>query len=393
MISVQDALAHIRSNRPTPKAETVAITKAMGRVLTQDVTSRIDMPPFSASNMDGYAVSDCQIGDELVIIGESAAGHPFDRNVTNGTAVHISTGAMMPTGADRVLIREHTNRDGSSVLVKSAPKDGKHVRTPASDFAVGTHLLKSGHCLSAADLTLLVAAGHIAVEVNRKPKLAIFSTGDELRPLGETLAKGEIYAANNIGLKPLLESWGAEVTDFGIVPDTQGAAAALLPSLAAYDIIAPMGGASIGDHDHMRPSFSTAGFEMLFETVAIRPGKPSWMGRKADKIVFGLPGNPASAFVCAHLFLRPLLGLDTQFLEVALDEPLEENGPRETYLRARALICQGQIRVTPETEQESFRLCPQSNANALVRVPALGGPYKPGDVLDTILIGELAAMR
>ena len=391
MISVQDALALIRSHRPTPTAETVVIAEAMGRVVTRGVIARMDMPPFAASNMDGYAVSDCQTGDKLEVIGESSAGHPFLGTVTHGEAVRISTGAMMPHGGDRVLIQEHAERDNGFIIVKNAPRAGKHVRATASDFAVGAPLLKPGHRLTPADLTLISAAGHTTIEVQRKPKLAIFSTGDELQPAGKPLSEGEIYAANTIGLKPLLESWGAEVTDYGILRDTAEAVADLLPHLSTYDIIVPIGGASIGDHDHMRPSFRAAGFEMLFETVAVRPGKPSWMGKTANQITFGLPGNPASAFVCAHLFLRPLFGLETQLLQATLSNSLEENGPRETYLRARAFITEGQLHVTAEAQQDSFRLRLQSKANALLRVPALDGPYKQGDRLDIMLIGELAA--
>ncbi len=393
MISAQDALAVIESHKPAQKAETLAIADSAGRTLTQDVTAQLDMPPFAAANMDGYAVSACRTGDRLNLIGDAAAGHPFDGQVTPGTAIHISTGAMLPKGADRVLIKENTERGETFVTVKAAPNGGEHARPAASDFSKDAFLLSSGTQLSPADLTLAAASGHAELSVLRKPKIAILSSGDELKPVGTPLKAGEIHAANAVGLTVLLTEWGAEVTDMGILPDTPNAVSEILPRLTDFDIIIPIGGASIGDHDHMRPAFKAAGFDLLFKSVAIRPGKPCWMAEKTGQIVFGLPGNPASAYVCAHLFLRSLVGLPTQTVQAILTHSVEENGPRETYLRAQAAVDAGRIIVTPESGQESFRLRPQSRANALVKLPPLGGPYKQGDLLDIILIGELGPAK
>lgn len=389
MISVQDALAVIDSHKPTPPAERVAIAEAAGRVLAEDLTARNAMPPFASANMDGYAVGACLAGDTLTLIGESAAGHPFSGAVTPGTAIRISTGAMMPEGADRVLMKENAEESGTQITALSAPKAGEHVRPAASDVSVGAPLLSAGANLTPANLTLAAAAGYAALPVRQKLKIAILSSGDELRPVGMPLKSGEIFAANAIGLAALLTAWGAEVTDLGILPDTPNAPANILPELNGFDIIIPIGGASIGDHDHMRPAFEAAEYSVLFSTVAMRPGKPCWMAEKSGQIIFGLPGNPASAFVCAFLFLRPLLSLPTHILQAVLTQPVDENGPRETYLRARAYVEDGQIRVTPENQQESFRLRPQSRANALVKLPPMGGPYRPNDVLDILLIGEL----
>lgn len=389
MISVQDALAHINAVRPTTTVETVAVTEAIGRVLTDDLPALLDMPPFLAANMDGYATSECQSADRMNIIGESAAGHPFAGHVSESQAVRISTGAMLPSGAERVLMQEHVNRIGNEITVKLVSTSEKHVRAAASDFVTGTILLKAGHRLHAGDLTLAAAAGHFQIRVLRKCKVAMFSSGDELQPVGKELPAGQIYAANSVGLKPLLERWGADVTNLGIVKDSPEAISSLLSQVADYDIILPIGGASVGDHDHMRPSFRDAGFQVLFETVAVRPGKPSWMGKKINQIVFGLPGNPASAFVCAHLFLRPVLGIETTFLPASLDNFLEENGARESYLRGQAFIRDGQLCVKVDNPQESFRLRPQSDVNALIKIPPLGGPYLKGDQVKIMLIGEL----
>jgi len=164
----------------------------------------------------------------------------------------------------------------------------------------------------------------------------------------------------------------------------------LLPRLTSFDLVIPIGGASVGDHDHMRPAFMAAGYDMIFERVALRPGKPSWMAGKDQQLVFVLPGNPASSFVCAHLFLRPLLDLKTQLLSARLDGKIEENGPRENYLRGRAFVRDGLIHVSPFPSQDSFRLRPQSDANTLLRIPPMGGPFRSDDLLDIILIGALA---
>ena len=391
MISVQTALSLIESHSPRPMAETVATAEAMGRTLAHDVKAKLSMPPFTASNMDGYALSQIETGDTLEIIGESSAGTPFTGTISQDQAVRIATGAMVPDGADRVLIQEHVIRDGERLTVMTQPKAGEHIRLIGSDFQLGAPLLKANHHLQAPDLTLLAAAGHKKLTVNAKLRCAIFSTGDELSPVGKPLKAGEIYAANAIGLIPLLEGWGADVTDFGILPDDPNVISAQVKKMSDFDIIIPIGGASVGDHDHLRPVFRAAGFDMIFEQVALRPGKPSWMAKNKAQIAFGLPGNPASGFVCAHLFLRTLLGQSPQVLSAKLDGQIEENGPRETYLRGQAKSKDGQIKVTRFPCQDSYRLRPQSAANALVRVPAMGGPYLSGDVMDIILFGTLTA--
>ena len=393
MISVQNALGHIRSVTHAPKSEAVPIGAALGRILAKDVSALIDMPPFITANMDGYAVSTCKAGDSLTVIGESAAGRAFEGSVAPGTAVRVSTGAVMPEGADRVLIQENTHWTDGEISVLRTPENENHVRHAGSDFSAGTNLLSSGHRLRAADLTLLAAAGYAELSVTRNLKVATFSSGDELQTPGTDLQTGNIYAANSIGLKSLLDSWGADVFDFGIVTDKPEAVDRLLPQLTDFDLIVPIGGASVGDHDHMRPAFARAGYDFFFNSVAIRPGKPSWLARKDNQNVLGLPGNPASAFVCAQIFLRPILGLKTSVFQAKLGTPLEENGPRETYLRAIASVKNGQIQIFPGHAQDSFRLRPQSSANALVCVPPMSGPFQIGDLLDVILLDELIAVK
>ncbi len=390
MISVSKALAHIYDHAPSFDVEHLPVNKACDRILAENLAAKIDMPPFPASSMDGYAVRSCASGETLTLIGESAAGNPFHQTVSDGQAVRISTGAVLPKGADRILIQENASLRDNAIAVNASPTLGAHIRPAASDFKIGQNLLPSGTHLSPSHITLCAAANHATLAVRRKPKIALISSGNELRKVGSKLNRGEIIAANAIGLKALLEKWGADVSDAGIVKDDMDSINTCLNSLNAFDIIIPIGGASVGDHDHMRPAFKDAGFEIIFNKVAIKPGKPCWFGNRGTQIVLGLPGNPASALVCAHIFLRSLLGLNTSFTQVSLEKPIEENGPRETYLRGTFHLSKGALTIAPNPVQDSYRLKPQANANALIRVPPLGGPYKIGDLVDIMPFGHQA---
>lgn len=393
MISVQDALKYVRSHRPTLGHEKISIEDALGRMLAEDLISPLNMPPFPAANMDGYAVSSCEPQQRLKIIGDAAAGHPFAGRISHGEAVRISTGAMVPTGADRVLIKENVAAEPEEVSVKIAPRKDAHIRSLGLDFKTGESLLKAGQILNAAQLTICAAAGIANLSVLKKPTLALLSCGDELIAAGLELEAGQIYAANSVGLKALLESWGVEVSFYGPIEDSADSLANIISELSDFDIIVPIGGASIGIHDLMRPSFKATGFDLLFESVALRPGKPCWMGRKETQIVFGLPGNPASTFVCAQIFLRALLGLERPALSAHLTQPIEENGPRETYLRATVEIRNGEIFATPFADQDSYRYRPQAEATALIKLPPMGGPYCSGDRLEILLLSDLAQTK
>lgn len=393
MISVEEALEHIRSNRPELGDELISIQDALGRILSEDVIASLNMPPFTSANMDGYAVADCKARYPLNIIGYSAAGHPFAGKVRMGEAVRISTGAMIPSGADRVLIKENATEGQDKVIVRIAPKKGTHIRPLGSDFKTGETLLKAGQILRVADLTICAAAGITKLLVLKKLTLALLSCGDELVPAEKDLQTGQIYAANTVGLAALLRSWSVEVTIFDPVKDTADSISSVLSKLSNFDIIVPIGGASVGDHDLMRPSFKAAGFKLLFEKVPLRPGKPCWMGRRDEQIVLGLPGNPASVFVCTQIFLRALLNLEIAFLSASLTEPIDENGPRETYLRASTEIRDGNIFVTPFAQQDSYRHRPQAEATALIKLAPMGGPFRSGDKIDILLLGDLAQAR
>lgn len=384
MISVDEALRHIRDHAPIPEVDQVPLREAAGRILAEDVTAKIDMPAFASSSMDGYAIGAEGRERKLKLVGESAAGHPFTGPIGAGEAVRISTGAALPAGADRVVIQENVTRDGDDITLRSHPNSGAWVRAQGSDFRREDLLLKRGIRLSPADLTLAASGHHATLPVKRKLRVALLSNGDELCAIGNERAPGQIIAANHVGLAALLEKWGADVIDLGIVRDRANEITAAISEAADADILVPIGGASLGKHDLMRPASEAAGFKTVFSTIAMRPGKPCWMAAKSKTIVLGLPGNPASALVCAHLFLRPVLGLENSFTAISIDRAMEENGPRETYLRAVLSVKNGDVSVSPLPKQDSFRLRPQSEANALIRVPPMGGPYKAGDRLDVM---------
>lgn len=384
MISVDEALRHIRDHAPIPELEQVPLREAAGRILAEDITAKIDMPAFASSSMDGYAIGPEGTECKLKLVGDSAAGHPFTGTIGAGEAVRISTGAALPVGADRVAIQENVTRDGDDITLRSHPNSGAWVRAQGSDFRRGDLLLKREARLTPADLTLAASGHHATLPVRRKFRVALLSNGDELCAIGNERAPGQIIAANHVGLAALLEKWGADVIDLGIVRDIAGEITAAISGAADADILVPIGGASVGQHDLMQPTFNAAGFKTVFSTIAMRPGKPCWMAIKSKPIVMGLPGNPASTLVCAHLFLRPLLGLENRFAAVPIDRAIEENGPRETYLRAVLSVKNGKLSVSPLPEQDSFRLRPQSEANALIKVPPMGGPYKAGDRLNVM---------
>jgi len=388
MISMSEALAHIRAVAPNLGVEPIELAHAAKRRLAKDLHADIAMPPFKSSSMDGYAISSCLPGDKLKLIGESAAGLPFDGNVNKGETIRISTGAALPQGTDRILIQENATINKNMVVANISPKIGAYVRQAGSDFEVGDLLLSRGIKLGAAQLALAAAANHTHLSVRKQPRVALISSGNELKQIGSELSKGEIIAANAFGLKASLENWGANVLDLGVVRDDLSQIELLIEELSDFDIIIPVGGASIGDHDLMRPAFRNAGFDIIFQRIAMRPGKPCWLAKNGHQIVLGLPGNPASALVCAHLFIRPLMKLTNTSHTLAITKDIPENGPRECYLRGKVNIENGKLFVTPFCQQESFRLRPQSNANALIRIPPLGGPYAAGDKLDVVSFGD-----
>ncbi|MCZ4296513.1 gephyrin-like molybdotransferase Glp [Henriciella marina] len=390
LISVADALDALAQNALPTRAETVAIEKAHGRQLAEAITARVSRPPADMSAMDGYAVrlEDVrEAGARLSVIGEAPAGAPFEQTVGKGEAVRIFTGGEIPGGADHIVIQENTSRSGDEITCTESYDAPQFIRKAGRDFHEGDTLLEAGSILGAGELGLL-AAGNIAeVNVRRRPRVGILANGNELMPPGSELKRGEIVNSNPVALAELVRSWGAEPVDLGIAEDTLDAISRRIESAEDIDIFLPVGGASVGDHDLMRPAFAAAGFEPVFEKIAVRPGKPTWFSTRGETRVLGLPGNPASALVCAQLFLKPLItGQRHSFIKASLACDLEENGPREHFMRAFAAFTDdGRLTVDPAPDQDSSLIKPFVTSAALLRRLPNAPEKKRGELEDIIL--------
>ena len=370
-LSVEDARARILARAPTPATETITLAGADGRVLTETITAIRDQPPFDASAMDGWAVRRADLGEAaaLIIVGESAAGRGYEPHLGAREAVRIFTGATVPAGADLVIIQENATREGDLVRLGPAEPGSANIRSRGGDFRSGAVLLEPGVRLDPWRLSLAAAAGRADVRVARMPRVAVLATGEELASPGTDAGPFQIYESGGAGLLPMIRRWGGTPTCLAPAGDTLEAIISVVRDVAA-DVIVTIGGASVGDYDLVKPAFATLGLDLDVETVNVRPGKPTWFGRLADgRLVLGLPGNPASAFVCAELFLRPLLlalqgARQPHRMETAaLAVDLPANGPREHWMRARL----GPEGVTPFPDQDSSLVTVFAAADALLR--------------------------
>jgi molybdopterin molybdotransferase len=371
--------------------EKCALAEALGRVLAEPVTARRDQPPFRVSAMDGYALRAADTPGRLRLTGEAAAGRGHAGTVGAGEAVRISTGAAVPEGADAVVIQEDVTREGDSVQVPKAVAD-ENVRPRAMDFAAGSQLLAAGRRLDGVALALAAAMGMAELPVRRRPRAAILSGGDELAEPGTMPGPFQIFDSGSSGIAGLIASWGGVAQKLPLEKDNvDSIARAAEKGLAESDLLVVIGGASVGDHDHARPALKKLGLDLKVEKVALRPGKPTWFGHAGGRGVLGLPGNPASALVCAHLFLRPMieamLGRDPSpiFARARLEEALPANGSREHYLRAYLSSgADGILKVRAFEQQDSSLLSVFAAANALIRLMPNAPAAEPGTLMDVL---------
>jgi molybdopterin molybdotransferase len=383
---VADALAAILAgNKPLPE-EMAALDLAHHRTLARDIVALRTQPPRAMSAMDGYAVRVADAGKvdtRLKVIGEVAAGRPFDRTIAEGEAARIFTGGVVPDGADAVVIQEDTIADGNTITVKQAAVAGRHIRPAGVDFRQGEVLLKAGSRLTDRDLSLAASMNYPELPVRRRPKVALLATGDELVMPGTVPGPGQIVYSNGYALNALLRSEGAETIDLGVAADTMAATTAGIrrASESGADILVTTGGASVGDHDLVKKALDAEGVTMAFWKIAMRPGKPMMHGRLGPMRVVGVPGNPVSSYVCALLFVVPLLRalLGNKIIHHSRETALlggdvAANDVREDYLRARLKKrADGSLIATPVTRQDSSLLAYLSQANALVIRP----PFAP----------------
>jgi molybdopterin molybdotransferase len=401
LMPVAEALARVLADAAPLAVEAAQLNDAHGRVLAADMKALRMQPPTDVSAMDGYAVRAADVARvpaRLKLIGEVAAGHPFGGTVGAGEAARIFTGGVLPQGADTIVIQENTTREGDTVVIAASSGKGRHVRVAGLDFALGAPLLAKGRRLSDRDLALAAAMNHPTVPVHRRPKVAVLATGDELVMPGTSPGVGEIVYSNGYATMALARREGADVVDLGIVPDRldETAAAIRRARASGADILVTSGGASVGDHDLVQKALASEGLALSFWKVAMRPGRPMMHGRLSEMHVLGLPGNPVSAYVCAVLFLVPLIrrlagrsDCAPEIESAVLGCDLPENDERADYLRATlAKGPDGLPVATVFPVQDSSMLTLLARADCLLIREAFAPPAVVGSRCAIVKLGQ-----
>jgi molybdopterin molybdotransferase len=371
--------------------ERVPLSRALGRVLAEELVATIPLPGFANSAMDGFAL---RADDGMIprrLIGEQFAGTAQSFAVDSGQCLRITTGASMPAGADAVLMKENARFDGEFIVPTQAIKAGTHVRKQGEDVAIGDRVIEGGTALNASQLSLAAALGQHDLAVHRKPTVAVFTTGDELRAPGQSLAPGEIYDSNRVLLQTLLIAEGFEPVAWPALPDNPDAIAAALRDAAfSFDVVLTCGGVSAGEKDHL-PEFLRREGQIHFWKVLMRPGMPLLFGKLGDAHFLGLPGNPVSVLATFLTLARQLLdGLQglaapRPMLRARLSGDIVKTHDRREFLRGR-LSCDpsGQLQVQPNPADGSHRLLAAAHSNALIVLTELAGQWATGEIVDVL---------
>jgi len=379
---------------PLDGQERVHVRGALGRVLAEPVIARFDVPAHTNSAMDGYAVSSADLPaegiNELQVVGASFAGKPFRAALARGEAIRIMTGAVVPDGADTILIQEKVEAHDGRIRFAAGPRRGQHVRAAGEDLKAGAAAFTPGRRLSAADIGVIASLGIAEVAVLRRPRVAFFSTGDELRSLGEPLGLGEIYDSNRYTLYAMLTQLGVEVIDFGVVTDDPAQLeAAFIRAAQAADAVITSGGVSVGEADYTKEILSRLG-EVRFWKVAMKPGRPLAFGRIDGAWFFGLPGNPVSVMVTFYEFVRPalekLMGTTPRLpwtTPAKVTHALKKRPGRVEFQRGFLhQATDGARCVTPTGDQGSGILSSMSQANCFIVLPLDTAGVEAGAIVD-----------
>jgi molybdopterin molybdotransferase len=389
LLSVEEAQTLILDRVEPLSAETVLLGAALGRVLAEPATAAVDLPPFHSSAMDGFAVRAQDTPGRLPVPLRIAAGAPSPRALEPGEAMGISTGAVVPEGADAVIPLEYVVDRDNTIEIPDAVETGANVRPAGGDMRAGDVVVERGVRLGAAQLAALAAAGRPEVQVSRRPRAAVLATGSELRPPGEPLEPGQIYESNSVLLEAQLASTGAVVERLSSIADEEAAHREALGRGLEADILVTSGGVSVGPHDLVRATLAELGVEEVFWGVAVKPGKPISFGVAGARLVYGLPGNPVSVLVGFELFVRPaLLALQgasdplPRFERGALGSALRRNPGRDELVRARLVAGAEGVVVEPLPGRESHMIARAAGADALAFVPRGEGSLAEGEAVD-----------
>jgi molybdopterin molybdotransferase len=392
LLPVAEAQARLLALAEPLAHETASLAAASNRWAAHDIFARRSQPAADLSAMDGYAIRFAELPGPWNVVGESAAGAGLDHPLAPGEAARIFTGAPLPEGADTVLLQEEAAREGATLrLAGEGPaRTGQHVRPAASDFAADSLLVEAGQRLTPARIGLAATGGHGVLPVRRRARIALISTGNELVPPGAHAEGVRLPSSNGPMLAAMLAAWPFDTIDLGIVPDDLDLlTAALAHAASEADIVVTIGGASVGDHDLVRPALEAAGASIDFWKVALKPGKPLMAGRIGGAVALGLPGNPVSAFVTAQLFLLPLashLMGDADPIPkgdpALLAAPLPPTGKRAEYLRARR-TADG---VEPLSGQDSAAMAAMASADTLIIRPPDSAATPAGAIVHVLRI-------
>jgi molybdopterin molybdotransferase len=393
LISIDEAQGRVLDAVRPLATEDVPLAEALGRVLAEDVESAIDVPPFDSSAMDGYAVV-AGPGAELEVVDESRAGRPADAAVEPGKAIRISTGGAVPEGATAVVPLERSEVVGAAERIRvGASAPGDNIRRAGEDVRSGRVVLARGSSLGPPELGVAASVGRASLRCARRPRVAILVTGDELTEPGQPLGPGGIYSSNGWALAAQAERAGARVATRETVPDEAAdTRAALARSLDWSDVVIVSGGVSVGPHDHVKPALAELGVEERFWGVRLRPGKPTWFGTRGEQLVFGLPGNPVSAMVGFHLFVRTALaamqGADPSAprASATLDEPVPRHPNREQAVRVHLENSGDGWRARATGPQGSHMLTSMLGATALARIAPGQGEVSAGERVEVELL-------